>query len=127
MHALKLEDRGLLVQYALIAADGSVAGAAVVRAAAKISAAQRNGGVRASFRHVITVVGPDLRELSSDRVQKLVPSGHHADGRFSKRVERHPPHATGVEQADIGRLAARESREVAAHKARHCDARAVVA
>lgn len=43
MHAPKLEDRGLLVQYALIAADGSVAGTAVVRAAARISAAQRMG------------------------------------------------------------------------------------
>jgi hypothetical protein len=126
MHAPKLEDRGLLVQHALIAADvGGRHGRRQSRG--EDIGRTKNGGVRASFRHVLIAVGSDLRELSSDRVQKLVPSGHHADGRFSKRVERHPPHATGVEQADIGRLAARESREVAAHKARHRDARAVVA
>src|SRR6266702_1609571 len=66
------------------------------------------------------------RFLLSDRIEKLVPAGHHSHGRYAQRIKRDNLESASVEQADIRLLAAYEGREIASHQARHRDASAIV-
>src|SRR6185369_7468797 len=65
--------------------------------------------------------------LTPDRIQKLVPAGHRADGRFAERIEWNGFETASIEQAKIYILPAHEGRKVATHQARHRDAGTIVA
>src|SRR6185369_2341383 len=68
-----------------------------------------------------------FERLPPDRIQKLVPAGHRADGGFAERIEWNSVETDCIEQAEIDLLRAHEGREIAAHQARHGDTGAVVA